>query len=54
MFSEEQIEKIKVYGKLSYNNGYKDGYTIGIILGTILGFTISLGMMVVEKYKKTN
>ena len=49
MFSDEQIEKIKLYGKLSYNNGYKDGYTTGILSGVLLSLISYLTVSIVKQ-----
>jgi hypothetical protein len=35
MLSDTELEIIKNYGRLSYENGYKDGYNKGIIIGCI-------------------
>ena len=49
MFSDEQIEKIKLYGKLSYNNGYKDGYTTGILSGALVSLLSYLAVSIVKQ-----
>jgi hypothetical protein len=36
MLSDSELEIIKNYGRLSYENGYKDGYNNGIIIGSIV------------------
>jgi hypothetical protein len=36
MYDEELEEKIKNYGRLSYNNGFKDGFFIGICMGSVI------------------
>lgn len=36
MYDEELVEKIKNYGRLSYNNGFKDGFFIGICMGGVI------------------
>jgi hypothetical protein len=36
MLSQEQIDQIKNYGKLSYENGYRDGYRHGLGLALVV------------------
>ena len=49
MLSEEQIEKIKNYGRLSYENGYKDGFRSGVLFGCIITVLATVGITLIKK-----
>jgi hypothetical protein len=36
MYDKDLEEKIKNYGKLSFNNGYKDGFFTGLVTGCLI------------------
>jgi hypothetical protein len=49
MLSDSELEIIKNYGRLSYENGYKDGYNKGILIGCIGTLT---SWLLLELFKK--
>jgi hypothetical protein len=52
MFSKEDAEKIRNYGRLSYDNGYKDGYGHGMVMGGVFVISgVAIGICL-SKYLK--
>ncbi len=45
MYDKELEDKIKNYGRLSFNNGYKDGFLTGLVTGCLISM---LSVLVVK------
>jgi hypothetical protein len=52
IFSKEDAEKIRNYGRLSYENGYKDGYLYGSIVGCVITISGAIIATYLSKYFK--
>lgn len=39
MYDNDLADKIRNYGRLSYNNGYNNGFISGLVIGCIIGIS---------------